>query len=472
MDIKALKDKILQLAIQGKLVAQNENDEPASVLLERIKAEKEQLIKEKVIKKEKLLDEVKSDEKLFDLPRNWMWAKMGEIGNWSAGSTPLRTNKSYYNGNIPWIKTGELNDGYICDSEEKITEIALHESSLKLNPIGSVLIAMYGATIGKLGILEVEATTNQACCACITHSGMYNRYLFYVLLAMKEYFKQGSFGGAQPNISKQKIINTPMPLPPIEEQKRIVAKVDSLFKLIDELDNNKQDFLQNISDSRNKVLQLAIKGKLVSQDENEEPASVLLEKIKEEKEQLIKDKIIKKEKPLAEITEVEKSFELTNGWEWCRFGQATICRDGDRIPVSTKDRENRAKIYDYYGASGVIDKIDGYLFDKPLLLIGEDGANLISRSTPIAFIAEGKYWVNNHAHVIDTVDLITLKYLEIYINAIDLKPYVTGTAQPKLNQANLNKIVISLPPLEEQKRIVAKVDAVMKYLDMLEKELN
>ena len=171
---------------------------------------------------------------------------------------------------------------------------------------------------------------------------------------------------------------------------------------------------------------------------------------------------------MSDISEDEKIFDLPKGWEWCRLGKATICRDGDRVPVSSKEREDRAKIYDYYGASGVIDKIDDYLFDKPLLLIGEDGANLISRSTPIAFIAYGKYWVNNHAHVIDSLEFITLKYLEIYINAIDLKSFVTGTAQPKLNQANLNQIPIMLPPLEEQERIVAKVDELFELIDELD----
>ena len=147
-----------------------------------------------------------------------------------------------------------------------------------------------------------------------------------------------------------------------------------------------------------------------------------------------------------------------------------INRDGERIPVSKTKRESKAKIYDYYGASGIIDKIDGFLFDKPLLLIGEDGANLINRSTPIAFIARGKYWVNNHAHVLDGISEEFLRYVELCINAIDLKPYVTGTAQPKMNQAKMNSIPIALPPLAEQRRIVAKVDQLMALIDKLEEQ--
>lgn len=147
-------------------------------------------------------------------------------------------------------------------------------------------------------------------------------------------------------------------------------------------------------------------------------------------------------------------------------------RDGERIPVSKEERQIRAKTYDYYGASGVIDKIDGFLFDKPLLLIGEDGANLINRSTPIAFIARGKYWVNNHAHVLDGISESFLRFIEIYINATDLKPYVTGTAQPKMNQAKMNSIPVAVPPEAEQGRIVAKVEALMALCDGLEAALR
>ena len=219
---------------------------------------------------------------------------------------------------------------------------------------------------------------------------------------------------------------------------------------------------------RELILTLAVQGKLVPQDPADEPASVLLQKIRAEKDRLIAEGKSKRDKPLAAIAEEEKPFGLPQGWEWVRFGDASINRDGERIPVSSSDRENRAKTYDYYGASGVIDKIDGFLFDKTLLLIGEDGANLINRSTPIAFLAHGKYWVNNHAHVIDTTHPELMTYLALFINAISLEPYVTGTAQPKMNQAKLNSIVIALPPLPEQSRIVTRVEELMRLCDALE----
>lgn len=219
---------------------------------------------------------------------------------------------------------------------------------------------------------------------------------------------------------------------------------------------------------RELILTLAVQGKLVPQDPNDEPASELLKKIRAEKDRLIAEGKIKRDKPLAEIADEEKPFELPASWTWTRFGDVSINRDGERIPVSSSDRESRAKIYDYYGASGVIDKIDGYLFEKTLLLIGEDGANLINRSTPIAFLAHGKYWVNNHAHVIDATHHQLLDYLALFINSISLRPYVTGTAQPKMNQAKLNSILVAAPPLAEQSRIVTRVEELMQVCDALE----
>jgi type I restriction enzyme S subunit len=167
----------------------------------------------------------------------------------------------------------------------------------------------------------------------------------------------------------------------------------------------------------------------------------------------------------------ETEFEIPASWAWVRFGEIMVNRDGERIPVSKEVRETKAKNYDYYGASGVIDKIDGYLFDKPLLLIGEDGANLINRSSPIAFIARGHYWVNNHAHVLDGISEEFLQFIELHINAINLEKYVTGSAQPKMNQAKMNSIPIALPPLAEQRRIVAKVNELMALVDRLEANL-
>lgn len=220
---------------------------------------------------------------------------------------------------------------------------------------------------------------------------------------------------------------------------------------------------------KNSILQLAIQGKLVEQREEEGNAEELYVQIQAEKQRLIAEKKIKKQKPLPAISDEEKPFEIPESWKWVRLGEILINRDSERIPLSVAERSKLEKIYDYYGASGIIDKVDNYLFDKTLLLIGEDGANLLTRSTPIAFLAHGKYWVNNHAHVLDCIEnTLSLKYVMYFINAISLAKYVTGTAQPKMNQAKMNTIPVALPPLAEQQRIVAKIEELLPQIDRYE----
>lgn len=221
---------------------------------------------------------------------------------------------------------------------------------------------------------------------------------------------------------------------------------------------------------RKLILQLAIMGKLVPQDPNDEPANKLLKRVLQQKAKLLSASKVKSNTIYHVVTDAEALFPLPTSWARCRFGEITINRDGDRIPLSAEIRESRKGPYDYYGASGVIDYIDDYIFDSPKLLIGEDGANLVNRSTPIAFIASGKFWVNNHAHVLDTTEPVIMNYLMLYINAISLLPYITGTAQPKMNQAKMNQIPVSLPPLAEQQRIVAKVNELMALCDLLEEQ--
>ena len=221
---------------------------------------------------------------------------------------------------------------------------------------------------------------------------------------------------------------------------------------------------------RQKILDLAIRGKLVPQDPNDEPASVLLERIRAEKERLVKEGKIKKSKA-AKTSDTPHYEQVPSGWDVTNIGELLINRDGERKPVSSAIRSKQEnKIYDYYGAAGVIDKVDDYIFNERLLLIGEDGANLLSRSKDNAFFAEGKYWVNNHAHVLDATDKSLLDYVAIVINAIKLDDYVTGSAQPKLSQDNLNKIPIFLPPLEEQKRILAEIGRWFALIDNIEQE--
>ena len=226
---------------------------------------------------------------------------------------------------------------------------------------------------------------------------------------------------------------------------------------------------------RQKILDLAIRGKLVPQDPNDEPASVLLERIKAEKEQLIKEGKIKrgKKSESADKSHYENvPFEIPESWVWTTVDELLINRDSERIPLSSAVRKKQFnKVYDYYGAAGAIDKVEGYLFNERLLLIGEDGANLLSRSKDNAFLADGKYWVNNHAHVLDCSCKPILIYVSYLINSMSLEPFVTGTAQPKLSQDNLNKIPIPLPPFKEQGRIVSEIEKCFSTIDQTDNNM-
>ena len=222
---------------------------------------------------------------------------------------------------------------------------------------------------------------------------------------------------------------------------------------------------------RQKILDLAIRGKLVPQDPNDEPASVLLERIRAEKQQMVKDgklkpKDIKNDTIIfvgednlhyekfqdgsVKCIEDEIPFELPEGWAWCRFTSVTVNRDSERKPISSANRTNVAKIYDYYGASGKIDKIDKFIFNEKLLLIGEDGANLVTRSKPIAFFAEGQYWVNNHAHVLKARPEMNIDYLCYSLMFYNTNGIINGATRQKLTQAAMRKMVIPYREMSEQ----------------------
>ena len=517
-----LKNSILQMAVQGKLVPQDPNDEPASVLLERIRAEKEQLIKEGKIKKEKNPSVIFrgadnlpyekigknepvciADEVPFDIPESWEWVRLGNIGDWGSGATPNRTTPEYYNGNIPWLKTGDLNDNYITDIPETITELALAKTSVRLNPIGSVLIAMYGATIGKLGILKIPATTNQACCACVPFTDIYNEFLFYFLMSQKVAFVKRGEGGAQPNISKEKIVSTLMPLPPVAEQKRIVEKLRILQPYIDYyavLEKSDIKLTQSFPEKLKKsILQYAVQGKLVPQDPADEPASVLLERIRAEKEQLIKEGKIKRDKHESVIFRRDNSyyeisgknevciddqipFDVPESWEWTRTGSLFQVNPRNRLP----------------------DDLDAGFMPMPLLSDGfgnhhdfqirkwkeiktgfthfADGDIVIAKITPcfqnrksavISGLPNGFGAGTTELHVLrDHTKKLFMPYcLLIYKTHAFIEKGIknfSGTAgQQRIGKELISDYLIPIPPLEEQKRIVSAVESIFKKLDDL-----
>lgn len=400
----------------------------------------------------------------FEVPDNWAWTTLGNIGTWQAGGTPSRSNKSYYGGNIPWLKTGDLNDGLITNIPEKITEDAVANSSAKINPTGSILIAMYGATIGKLGILTFPATTNQACCACIEYFAITQKYLFYFLLSHRDMFIAKGGGGAQPNISKEIIVNTAIPLPPLAEQERTVTEIERWFTLIDQLEQGKSDLQTVIKQAKSKILELAIHGKLVPQDPNDEPASELLKRIN----------------PEAEITCDNGHYPV--GWIDVILGDIFYHNTGKALNSSNKEGVLR----NYLTTSNVYwnqfdlslvkqmpfrdNELEKCTVQKGDLLVCEGGD--IGRSAIWNF--DYNICIQNHIHRLRPKgDLNVLFYYYVLRflkehNRIGGK----GIGLLGLSSNELHKIGMPLPPRKEQDRIVLKIEELFSVFDNIQNALE
>ena len=527
MNGKQLKNSILQWAIQGKLVPQDPNDEPASMLLERIRVEKEKLIKEKKIKKdknesiiyrgednsyyEKILatGEVKCiDEEIpFEIPQGWEWTRMGNIGDWGAGATPSKSNPDYYGGNVLWLRTGELNNSVVYDTEIKVTEKALKECSLRLNQIGDVMIAMYGATIGKVAIVGKELTTNQACCAC-TPYGIFNYFLFYFLMESQTDFVKKGEGGAQPNISREKLVSHLMPVPPIQEQYRIVEKIKTLLPLIDKY--NDAQIQQNklnseIEDSlRKSILQEAIQGKLVPQIAEEGTAQELLEKIKAEKQKLVKEGKLKKSALAVSTifrgddnkyfekngnTEMnitdEIPFEIPDSWSWVRLND--IC---SYIQRGKSPKYSLIKKYPVVAQK--CNQWSGFSIDKAQFIdpdtlssygeerILQDG-DLMWNSTGLGTLGRMAIYcstlnpyelavADSHVTVIRAMKKFVLpQYLYYYFTSNTVQSVIEdksdgSTKQKELATATVKTYLVPIPPLMEQSRIISKIEQLASIM--------
>ena len=452
---------------------------------------------------EKIGDEVRSlaDEVPFDIPDSWEWVRLGNIGDWGAGATPSRTNPEYYGGNIPWLKTGDLTDSYIDAIPETITELALEKTLVRLNPAGSVLIAMYGATIGKLGILSIAATTNQACCACFPLGGLDNKYLFYFLMAQKPLFIKQGEGGAQPNISKEKIVSTLMPVPPLEEQRRIVVMLGQIFPIIDayskcktELDLCNATFPERLKKS---ILQEAVQGKLVPQDPSDEPAEALLERIRTEKQRLIKEGKIKKDKHESVIFRRDNShyekldgvercidneipFDIPDSWGWARLGNLT--------EMITSGSRDWAK---YYSTEGNLFLRMGNLsrnsFDLRLNKIQRvrlpetvEGTRTAVQAGDLLFSITGEVgmlglvpsgfetaYTNQHTAVIRFLPQMRNKFLPYFFLTDYAKTCYKSNQHGIKNSFRLNSIsdiLVPIPPLYEQRRIVNQIEITTRMI--------
>ena len=518
MKAETLRKSILQLAIQGKLVSQDANDEPACVLIDRIRAEKKKLVAEKKIKKDKVDSLIYKgddnsyyektgkvvnnidDEIPFEIPDSWAWCRLGNIGTWGAGSTPLRHKNEYYGGNILWLKTGDLNNSYVYDTSEKITDLALEKCSLKLNKVGDILIAMYGATIGKLAIVGAEMTTNQACCACNPLSNMNNIFLFYLLKSNKDNLINLGEGGAQPNISKEKLVNFMVAIPPIAEQERIVKQIELLEPLIAEYEKCEQKASKldkEIKDKLKKsILQYAIQGNLVAQDASDEAASILVDSIRTEKDKLIKEKKIKKDKIDSriykgddncyyekigkdiKIIQEDLPFAIPNSWAWERIKNILDVRDGTHdspkyvklgYPLVTSKNLCNGKID--INKISYISEEDYMIYNNRSYVDNNDilFAMIGSIGNPVLITKTYDFAIKNVAlfkfHSIPINNYYVLELLKYEQN--NMKQESAGGVQKFVSLNYLRNYLIPIPPLAEQKRIVSKIDELFAIVDSI-----
>lgn len=303
-----------------------------------------------------------------------------------------------------------------------------------------------------------------------------NTYLQYFLNRLEFVSAVTSMNtGDRPRVNFDQFADLPFPLPPLPEQRRIVVEIEKQFTRLDASVDGLKRAQANLKRYRASVLKAACEGKLVpteaelarAEGRDYEPADRLLERILVERRAQWESQERRRGKYKEPVApDISGLSSLPEGWVWAGLNALTQNLDAQRVPVKAEDRDKMQGRYPYYGASGVIDSVNDYLFDGTFLLVAEDGANLLSRSTPIAFIAEGQFWVNNHAHVLKPIGHLLLGYFETYFNGLNVQHYVTGTAQPKLTQTALNRIPVPLPPLPEQHRIVAEVE---RHLSVIQK---
>ena len=469
MKADTLKKSILQYAMQGKLVAQDPNDEPASELLKCIKAEKEQLIKDGKIKKEKPLPPITQDEIPYDLPHGWEWVRLGNIIKISSGNF-LPAEKMNQNGKIP-VYGGNGINGY-------------HDEYLIDKP--TLIIGRVGFYCGCVHLSKGKAwVTDNAFITQFSENNIDIKFLQWLLIFSD--LGKNDNATAQPVVSGKKIYPLVVPLPPLAEQKRIVEKLEEILPLVDEYGKN-EEILSEMNQKlpkqiRQSILQYAVQGKLVVQNPQDEPASELLKRIKAEKEQLIKDGKIKKEKPLPPITQDEIPYDLPQGWEWVKLGDLCQINPRNFIPDTTesgfipmtliKDGFNNSHSFEIRKWSEI--KKEFTHFQNNDIVIAKITPCFQNRkSAIIQNLPNGIGAGTTELHVIrDNTNIINMKYLllnfktEYFIqNGIKI---FTGTAgQQRIGKEYIANYLIPLPPLAEQKRIVSKVKELMQLVDKLE----
>lgn len=484
MNAQDLKNSILQLAVQGKLVEQRAEEGTARELLEQIKLEKDQLIKEKKIKKSKPLPEITEDEIPFEIPESWEWVRLDDVLDIARGASP-RPIKDYVttseNG-INWIKIGDTEKGgkYINSTNERITLEGMKKSRFVKK--GSFLLSN-SMSFGRPYILNIDGCIHDGWLVLNQRVHVFEQdYLYYLLSSKMVYYQfcNKVSGAIVNNLNSDKVRETMVPLPPLEEQHRIVAKIEEILPYIDQYDKaytKLETFNKKFpEDMKKSILQMAMQGKLVEQRPEEGTADELYEQIVAEKAKLIKEGKIKKEKPLPEITEDEIPFEIPSSWKWVRLSQAGFTQTGN-TPSKTHP--------EYFGSTipfvGPGDIANGKIsFSKGLSEAGRDVARVayadsilqvcIGGSIGKCAICNQDVTFNQQINTIYPVISLS-KYLYYVLDSSYFKEFMRnnagGTATPIINRSVWDSIVVPLPPLEEQKRIVAKIEELLPYCDRL-----
>lgn len=381
------------------------------------------------------------DEQPYQIPENWCWTFLSNVADWGSGGTPSRKNPDYYGGYIPWIKTGELEDGYIFDSEEKITEDAVAHSSAKLFPIDSVLIAMYGATIGKTAILGIPATTNQACACARCRDVLNNKYLFYYLRSQKDTFIAKGKGGAQPNISQDIIRNHMIPLPPLAEQKRIVEQIESLFSKLDEANEKAQEVIDRIETNIEAILYNAFSGKLTQ--------------------------YWRKENGVDYNWEKSTLSKIVSGLKYGSSEKSDYNNNGTPVLRIPNIGEGVIDFSDLKYMQGELGNSYHEVFENDILIIRSNGSRDLVGKCAIVPALERRYAYASFLIRIKASDKVLPKYLVRYINSSMARGQLFAKAKSSsgihnINSKELGSIRIDVPTIEEQTEILKIIDPLIK----------
>lgn len=469
-----LRKAILQAAVQGKLVPQDKNDEPASELLKRIQVEKSMLIKDGKLKKEKPLPPITEDELPYDLPDGWVWCRLGEATLFVAtGPFGSMLHKSdYVKSGIPLVNPANMQNGSIVPSERMLVDETTRErlSSYVLHE-GDIVVARRG-DLGRCAVV----TQSEDGWICGTGSfflrlapSMFLPFflLFFQTSLCREQLMGGSVGTTMSNLNHTILKSIYFPLPPIKLQQRIVSKVNELMAMCDELEAAEKEldaleghFFDYLPKS---ILQAAVQGKLVPQDKNDEPASELLKRIQAEKIALIKEGKLKKEKPLPPITEDEIPYDLPEGWAWCRLGEVCFLLDGNKQRgISLPYLE--AKVL--RGTKEPERKESGKFISKGTKLILVDGEN-----SGEIFTSHLDGYMGSTFKILYISQTLCIPYILLFIQLQKdmLRDSKKGAAIPHLNKELFFNLLVPIPPFAEQQRIVAKVDELMALCDELKR---